>query len=255
MTDGRKFCKNKHTQDTTKHTTATATLATKRTDLTFFFLNRNSSWRFLSSYPPFAAMSSCPLSPTSTRRTISFSPDKDIREILHRNDYSPEETKSAWYSIAELKKLKKDAKRIIQNFAFLDDSDDDCAGLRGLECRTYGGKAQKRKNKVNARSAVLSEQTRQRKIGVLDAEAIADAYYNFTEHCLIMAQLMGFRDEVNARKTDKMLLRIDEICSQNAKTRSTPCQQSFRCKQDNEKSVFWIQKQLQMPIMILQNSV
>jgi hypothetical protein len=143
-----------------------------------------------------------PVSPTSTRRTISFSPDAATHEVLHLYNYSPEEIKSTWNSRSEILAFKKEIKNIVQNLDL--PGDDDCC-FRGLEGKTPRGALRKRQNRVDARSTVLSEQKRQRETGIWDPEAIADAYYDCTDHCQASAQMLGFRDEQDAKEATIMV--------------------------------------------------
>jgi hypothetical protein len=145
-----------------------------------------------------------PVSPTSTRRTISFSPDVAIHDVLHLNNYSTEEIESTWNSRREISAFKKENKNIAQNLVLPGDGDDDYC-FRGLEGKTPRGALRKRQNRVNARSAVLWEQNRQTETGIRDPEAIADAYYDCTDHCQASAQMLGFRDEQDAKEATVMV--------------------------------------------------
>jgi hypothetical protein len=180
---------------------------------------------------PQTVKGSRPVSPTSTRRTISFSPDVTIHEILHLFNYSPEEIKSTWNSRTEILAFKKENKTAVQNMALLGDDDDDDGCFRGLEGKTPLGVMRKRQNKAHGRWAVLWEQKQQRETGFWDPEAIADAYYDCTEHCQASAQMLGFRDEQDAKEAalmankenssggpgysyNRIILKIDENLSQ-----------------------------------------
>merc|ERR1712154_441100 len=76
--------------------------------------------------------------------------------------------------------------------------------IRGLESRTdYATKIKKQK-RLSAYAAVFNCQ---KELGFIDENAIADAYYLYTKHCLVAAQIIAKRDEIeanNAWDTSKM---------------------------------------------------
>ena len=65
---------------------------------------------------------------------------------------------------------------------------------RGLESKSSEGALRKKRHRTQAMSAVLSEQRRQRRFGIKDDEAIADAYFEVSEPCHVAANMMGMRD-------------------------------------------------------------
>jgi len=65
---------------------------------------------------------------------------------------------------------------------------------RGLESKSSEGAIRKKRHRTQALSAVLSEQRRQRRFGIKDDEAIADAYFEVSEPCHVAANMMGIRD-------------------------------------------------------------
>ena len=125
-------------------------------------------------------------------RRISFAPNVKVQEYLHLDEYSAEERDLTWYTRSDLAGFKKEAKSAIRTFVMLGHEG---ATFRGLESRTPHGALRKLQNKEQARWAVFAEQERQWREGYQDPEAIADVYYDYTEHCRANAQMMGLRDE------------------------------------------------------------
>ena len=138
-----------------------------------------------------------PLNLERPRRCVSFSSDITTHDVLHRNEYSPKEKMSSWYCVEEIKEIKDGVKAIVAKMMSSDD-DDELYCTRGLEARTKEGKLRKRQNKIGARAAAFFEQEAQQAEGISDPEAIADVYYDYSEHCQASAEMMGLRDEKDA---------------------------------------------------------
>jgi hypothetical protein len=138
--------------------------------------------------------------PKSSKGSISFFPEVKIFNVLHIMDYSAEEKQATWFDGDEIRSFKNEIKA---SAALMVDGVSESAELcsRGLEARTRDGALRKRHNKVDARAAVFLEQEFQMEEGFLDEEAIADAYYDRTQHCQVAANMMGLRDEHDARAT------------------------------------------------------
>lgn len=125
-----------------------------------------------------------------SRKTVLFSPDPVVIDILHIKDFSLEEKRATWYTRNELRTIKDEAKQI----ANLDRSENSEVCFRGLEAKTLAGARLKRQNRIDARAAVFFEQEMQEGEGYSDPDAIADVYFEYTERCELEAQMMALRD-------------------------------------------------------------
>jgi hypothetical protein len=138
------------------------------------------------------------VSPKSSKRSISFSSEVFVIDVLHIMDYSAEEKQATWFVGNDMRFFKNECRG---SAALMNNGVSESAELcfRGLEARTRDGALRRRRNKIDARAAVFMEQDLQEDEGVFDEEAIADAYYDYTEHCHVAANMMGLRDERDAR--------------------------------------------------------
>jgi hypothetical protein len=133
------------------------------------------------------------ISPKQQRR-VSFGGNDTTHEVLHRNDYTPEEITSTWFDRVDLRQMKDATKieaRLLEK-GVLTEGDD--VTVRGLESRTRHGAQRKRANKMNAYSAVFMELDTQFDLGLYDEDAIADVYYEYSEKCQAEAQTLAARD-------------------------------------------------------------
>ena len=71
--------------------------------------------------------------------------------------------------------------------------------LRGLECRTRAGAAQRRRSKFRAALAVILEQDRQWVENDYDVELLADRYFKVSYDSLCDAYERAIKDEKGAR--------------------------------------------------------
>jgi hypothetical protein len=130
----------------------------------------------------------------SSLRRVSFAVENTTHHVLHINDYSPEEKYSSWYCKEDIKAIKDVTKEVVSKMV-QDEIENDAYCFRGLEARTIAGARRKRQNKIDARAAVFFEQEMQEEDGICDPEAIADVYYDYSEHCQVEAQMKGLRDK------------------------------------------------------------
>ena len=140
-----------------------------------------------------------PLAQPSRRNTlVSFANADKIVHVLHISDYSPEEIASTWYDRQEMKAIKSDGKLLLSRVlgGYTPTLSD--GSVRGLEAFARERCMEKKQNKINAREAVLCEQSAQREAGVNDPELLADVYFDATEHCQVAAQMMAIRDAFDA---------------------------------------------------------
>jgi hypothetical protein len=66
---------------------------------------------------------------------------------------------------------------------------------RGLESSTRLAAISKTQNCKNAINVVLDEQDEQRRLGVVDEEALAQRYHQGTSSCQLWASTVGLRDQ------------------------------------------------------------
>lgn len=141
---------------------------------------------------------------TKSRRSVSFGAAHEVHDILSRYDMTSKEVQATWYNRVDLRQLKETAKseaRLMDCGVLRQDSssnNDNDVCLRGLESRTCEGGRQKRQNRVSATAAVFMALDSQEDYGFVDDEAIADAYYVYSEKCLLHAQMMALRDHKDA---------------------------------------------------------
>lgn len=145
---------------------------------------------------------------TTYSKKVSFYPDVLFLGTLHRRDCSATELRQTYYTMEELKQMKRSCRALARNLSaanFDSQSKDVDPYLRGLEGRTSEGLLKKRTTKKNAREAVFREQCRQRELGINNSCQIADAYFEVTELTQVSAQMLGLRDEKEARNLNKNL--------------------------------------------------
>jgi hypothetical protein len=135
----------------------------------------------------------------SRRRGVTFADSVKVLDVLHRHDYTVEEISQTWYNPYELRSQKDNARlegKLIEQGSLFECHD---VTIRGLESKTTEGKRRKRQNRMYAYSAVFLEVETQQDLGILDEDAIADAYYNYSEQCQFQAQMIAFRDAEDAK--------------------------------------------------------
>ena len=135
------------------------------------------------------------------RKHVSFSQHSEEYDVLSRYDMSEEEIAAAWFDRFELRQFKTTAKseaKLVDRGLYSDNNADSCT--RGLECRTFDGTRQKRQRRLNAAAAVFMELDQQEEMGFggLDEERLADAYYHWSQPCLVAAQMIALRDHRDA---------------------------------------------------------
>jgi hypothetical protein len=128
---------------------------------------------------------------TEVERHVSFSSEVSFQKTLSRDDYTVAEREATWYATAEYERMKRrNIKQIKKlNEGVLLNEMKYCA--RGLEGRTTTGSLCLAQTRASASNAVLKEQLDQRKQGILDVYAIADAYYRESSFCQMDAIVRG----------------------------------------------------------------
>eukprot|EP00980_Cylindrotheca_fusiformis_P028294 scaffold22589_cov138-Cylindrotheca_fusiformis.AAC.57 len=119
-----------------------------------------------------------------------------LHDVLHVRDYSHDELRSTWFSLEELKEMKRSSKRVIQDT--IRGAKGYC--LRGLEGRTNEqAKWRRKQKKADVRFSVLTEQAKQKYMtGTTDQERIATVSLRCTKHCRHEAERVGLQDEKEA---------------------------------------------------------
>lgn len=138
--------------------------------------------------------------PTHERRCVSFGVMDTIYDVLHLHDYTAEEIKASWFDRVDLRQMKDAVKieaRLLDRGVLMEGGD---VTIRGLEGRTRCGVQIKRANKLKAYSAVFMELEAQYELGFLDEEAIADEYYEYSQHCRLEAQMIAGQDAKYAQE-------------------------------------------------------
>jgi hypothetical protein len=128
---------------------------------------------------------------TEVERYVSFSSEVSFHKTLSRDDYTVTEQEVTWYVTAEYERMqRRNIKQIKKlNEGVLLNEMKYCA--RGLEGRTTTGSLCQAQTRASASNAVLKEQLDQRKQGILDVYAIADAYYRESSFCQMDAIVRG----------------------------------------------------------------
>jgi hypothetical protein len=126
-------------------------------------------------------------------RKVKFHNTVRIRETIHINDYSDDEIRRSWYKKVELKRIREDLHRISYLIQTEELEDYEC--WRGLESRI--GERADRRNKIisYAIRVVLWEQEQQSRKKIIDAFAIAKAYFPVSKLSAVMAHNIGLQDE------------------------------------------------------------
>jgi hypothetical protein len=133
-------------------------------------------------------------------RGVTFADDVRVYDVLHRYDYTVEEISQTWYNRYDLRSQKDNARsegKLIERGLLFECHD---VTVRGLESKTTEGTRRKRQNRMHAYSAVFLEVETQQDLGIVDEDAIADAYYNYSEQCQFQAQMIALRDAEEAEK-------------------------------------------------------
>lgn len=147
---------------------------------------------------------------------VKFEQHVDVLEVPHLRNLQPEEVSSTWYSNQEFETIKKSLvvtlRLMIANKPV---GSDQCT--RGLEFRTPHGAKFRKKNKLEALTAVWNEQVAQWKDNVTDDEAIRRVYMEQSQKCVETARKFGQHDE---RAAQRYLLEGSDDSSRSTSTRS-----------------------------------
>lgn len=137
--------------------------------------------------------------PSTSQKRITFSANVTSHEVMSRDEYTVEEMKATWYDRPALRQMKECARsdaRLVESGVLVEGDD---VSFRGLEAKTSHGLRRKRQNRMNAYAAVFFEIDTQQDIGMSDDNAIADAYFAYSEQCLVAAHMIAVRDAEEAK--------------------------------------------------------
>ncbi|CAJ1954389.1 unnamed protein product [Cylindrotheca closterium] len=134
-------------------------------------------------------------------RKVSFSKMVTEYDIERASDFSDEERQAIWYSIPQLREIKKQAKHTVQKMerGLLDTSDDNWT-FRGLESKTTEGSQQKYEARRSSWGAVFLHQDQQDIQDIPDPEFLAEMYREHTKVSQCLAELQGKQDAEVARE-------------------------------------------------------
>jgi|Transcript_13606 hypothetical protein len=133
------------------------------------------------------------------RKSVSFSPNESIRGTLHLKDITATELQRAWYTMDEVKSMKRSSRKLaieLSKTATDDANNTEC--FRGLEGKTTQGLRRRKMTKATARNAVFLEQCRQWNCGIVDSNLMADEYFEYTESSSSAAYMIAIRDQKEA---------------------------------------------------------
>ena len=144
------------------------------------------------------------------RKRVSFGAVHSTHEVLSRHEYSPDEIENSFFGREDLKRMRETARWEARLLLREEESreprpetgDSSSSGFssspRGLEHRTREGSRRKRRSRINAYAAVFFEIDHQHHERFEDADAIADAYYVYSEPCAVRATALGRMDALEA---------------------------------------------------------
>lgn len=135
----------------------------------------------------------------TTPRRVSFHPIVRAKIVMNRFAYTPEELEASWYDNDDYLRMRVNVKVGADNI----DSGFHVRGtgicIRGLETRTREGNKNTNQQRMDAYAAVFSEIEFQKEIQWFDEEKIAYAYFAYSGPCAVTAEMMGQRDEFEAK--------------------------------------------------------
>ena len=134
---------------------------------------------------------------SSPLRSVSFSTHIDVQEVPHWKDLPEEEVVATWYTNEEFLVIKNTLIATIRLMMSKKPIPDDMC-TRGLEFRHPEGARMRKKNKIDALTAVWNEQVAQWKEDKTDVEAISLVYQRQSYRCQSIARRFGLSDEQEA---------------------------------------------------------
>lgn len=123
-------------------------------------------------------------------RKVSFSPTDTVYSTLARSEISAEEKHDAYYNKIELRIIRAENNRIVDNVRAGNVAPDDLESeTRGLEYKIGTRSADRETTRINSLIAVLQEQDIQEQLYgvVMNDDKIAKAYTKVCAHCQLKA--------------------------------------------------------------------
>jgi hypothetical protein len=140
-------------------------------------------------------------------RKVTFYERVKVNTVIHLNHFSVEEFECCWYQKADLQRIKEELLLTVKLMKIGDLPKDTLRYCRrGTEFRTREGALRRLLNKEVARDTVHDEQDGQWNEGIFDPDVLASVYIAATRQCQVEAQLMGSKDEKDARESDAAAL-------------------------------------------------
>ncbi len=208
-----------------------------------------------------------------TRREVKFVSCVTVHHVLHLTEYSKEEVINTWYSKREIRAMKQKCKeeatqvvlhafenedmRIHDEHGPLVDSTnkyvEPTSTLRGLESKTTMGSLRKKRHRIQAWTAVFMEQRRQNIEGLSDPESLADAYFEVSEPCHVVANMVAIRDARDVESIEEWETKI-ELEKENQRgiiTSETSGEMHNHARRYQRLMALHNRSQRQLPVMIV----
>ena len=136
-----------------------------------------------------------------TRRPVSFDPRVMVRGIPNLEEYTPSELASMYFAPNEYATIRDSIRSTLTALSNADGAIKGKLCLRGLECKTASGAAQKRGIRYLAWVSVLEAQEEsQLSKGKTDSLLIARAYYEASSKSSSAACIRGLQDQMEAKE-------------------------------------------------------
>ena len=145
-----------------------------------------------------ASSHSSPIGALPGKKRVAIDTRVQVRLTISRNDISPEECSATWYSQEEYTEITGSCVKQINklNRGELLKGKKYCA--RGLEGHTNTRALAKSMNRSSAYQAVLEEQDRQMRDGVVQDEALSRVYHAASSGSQLWANVVGLEDQREA---------------------------------------------------------
>ncbi len=131
-------------------------------------------------------------------RRVSIDDRVGVQVTIPRDDISPEEYNATWYSHEEYGTISQSCCKQISKLNRGELLKDKKYCARGLESHTHTQSLAKRMNRSLAYQAVLEEQDRQYREGILNDDALACIYHAANSGCQLWANVVGLDDQKEA---------------------------------------------------------
>jgi hypothetical protein len=163
----------------------------------------------------FSPLHEGPIAAVPRPNGVSFDKFDTVYDVMGLDEYTPEELKASWFDHDDMIRMKdtarSDAKLLDSGLLVLGDKGADVVqsssssnsskgiSFRGLESRTRKGAMRKRQSRINAWNAVFCEIDFQNQDDFIDEDAIADAYFLYSEASAMTARVTAKRDAIEAK--------------------------------------------------------